>query len=380
MARARVRSGAAAQAALFGILMVLGCAPSATPAGSAARPSQGVPPAGPASPAPAASTAGPAATPTLAPTAASFKLGLLYVFLDAGVFLGIERGYFREQGIDLELTKFNSATDFMPALAAGQLDGGGGGINAGLMNAIARGIAVKIVADKGINSAGHGNWLVLRRDLADSGRVREVADLRGETVAVVSDQSAGAMAFDRVMQRVGLRLADLNPVTLGFPEMNAALANGRIEAANQVEPFATIGVRQGILTKWKGMDEVLPNQHVAVMLFGPAFAAERRELGHRFMVAYLKGVRDWVDAMDRNKGREQVVDVMMQYTPLQDRTLFDDMRPAGLNPDGYIDLDSIARDVRWYADNGYMDRLIDVGTIVDHGFVDYALGVLGRYE
>ena len=71
---------------------------------------------------------------------------------------------------------------------------------------------------------------------------------------------------------------------------------------------------------------------------------------------------------------------MMQYTPLQDRTLFDDMRPAGLNPDGYIDLDSIARDVRWYADNGYMDRLIDVGTIVDHSFVDHALGVLGRYE
>jgi NitT/TauT family transport system substrate-binding protein len=370
LAVARARSGAAAQAALVAVLLGLGCTPTTSPAGSAAPASQVTAPAvpgTPASPALSGSAAAPVAPATLVPTAASFKLGLLYVFLDAGVFLGIERGYFREQGIDLELTKFNSATDFMPALAAGQLDGGGGGINAGLMN-------------KGINSAGHGNWLVLRRDLADSGRVREVADLRGENVAVVSEQSAGAMAFDHEMQRVGLRLADLNTVVLGFPEINGALANGRIEAANQVEPFATIGVRQGILTKWKGMDEVLPNQHVAVMLFGQAFAAERRELGHRFMVAYLKGVRDWVDAMDRNRGREQVVDVMMQYTPLQDRTLFDDMRPAGLNPDGYIDFDSIARDVRWYADNGYMDRSIDVATIVDHSHVDYALGVLGRYQ
>jgi NitT/TauT family transport system substrate-binding protein len=128
------------------------------------------------------------------------------------------------------------------------------------------------------------------------------------------------------------------------------------------------------------MDEVLPNQHVAVMIFGQAFATERRELGHRFMVAYLKGVRDWVDAMDHNKGREQVIDVMMQYTPLQDRTLFDDMRPAGLNPDGYINLDSIARDVRWYVDNGYMERPTEVAAIVDHSHVDYALGVLGRYD
>src|SRR3954468_7823632 len=222
--RGRARAGAGAALVLV-FLGALGCAPSSSPAGSAAPAGPTAPPAAATAPAPSGAPAGAGAAPTLAPTAASFKLGLLYVFLDAGVFLGVERGYFREQGIDLELTKFNSATDFMPALAAGQLDGGGGGINAGLMNAIARGIAVKIVADKGINSAGHGNWLVLRRDLADGGRVREVADLRGENVAVVSEQSAGAMAFDHEMQRVGFRLADLNTVVLGFPEINAALAN-----------------------------------------------------------------------------------------------------------------------------------------------------------
>ncbi len=368
-----MRAGAALLAVL---LLALACAPAASPAAPAPAASAAAAPAGaPSSP--------PAAAPTVAPAApalTTLKVGLLYVFLDAGVFIGIERGYFREQGLDLDLAKFNSATDFLPALAAGQLDIGGGGINAGLLNAVARGIAVKIVADKGINSPGHGNWLVLRRDLADSGKVREVADLRGEAVAVVSEQSAGAMAFDHEMQRAGLRLADLNTVVLGFPEINGALANGRIAAANQVEPFATVGVRQGILTKWKGMDEVLPNQHVAVLLYDQAIGAERHGLGDRFMVAYLKGVRDWVDAMDHDRGRDQVVDIMMRYTPLQDRTLFDDMSPAGLNPDGYINFDSVARDVRWYVDNGYMDQPIDVHAIVDHSHVDYALGVLGRYQ
>jgi NitT/TauT family transport system substrate-binding protein len=128
------------------------------------------------------------------------------------------------------------------------------------------------------------------------------------------------------------------------------------------------------------MDEVLPNQHVAVMMYGPGLGSQRRELGNRFMVAYLKGVRDWVDAMDRNQGRQQVIDTMLRYTPLQDVSLFDDMRPAGLNPDGYLDLDSIARDVRWYTENGYLDRQIPVSSLVDHGFVDHAVGVLGRYQ
>src|SRR4051794_31061087 len=124
---ARAGAGAALVVVLLG---ALGCAPSSSPAGSAAPGSPTAPPAAAAAPAPSAAPPGASATPALAATAASFKLGLLYVFLDAGVFLGIERGYFREQGIAVELTKFNSATDFMPALAAGQLDGGGGGISA----------------------------------------------------------------------------------------------------------------------------------------------------------------------------------------------------------------------------------------------------------
>ena len=40
----------------------------------------------------------------------------------------------------------------------------------------------------------------------------------------------------------------------------------------------------------------------------------------------------------------------------------------------------LAQGLRWYAENGYMDRQIEVGALVDHSHVDYALGVLGRYQ
>jgi hypothetical protein len=103
--------------------------------------------------------------------------------------------------------------------------------------------------------------------------------------------------------------------------------------------------------------------------------------------AELTSPSDWpydgarlADRSDQSAGAMAFDHEMQQYTPLQERTFFDDMRPAGLNPDGYIDLDSIARDVRWHAGNGYMDRLIDGGTIVAHGPVGYAFGVLGRYQ
>src|ERR687885_649031 len=66
--------------------------------------------------------------------------------------------------------------DTVAPLAAGQLDVGGGAPSAGLGNALARGLNLKIVADKGSTPPGFGYaGVVIRKDLWDSG-VRSPAD------------------------------------------------------------------------------------------------------------------------------------------------------------------------------------------------------------
>src|SRR5207248_8442675 len=98
----------------------------------------------------------------------------------AGRYVAMGRGYFREEGIDFEEAAFDTSAKMLPALAAGQVDMAVGGMSAGLFNAIAQGISVRIVLDStsarpGDRAAGS----LARNDHVDRGRVREVRDVGG---------------------------------------------------------------------------------------------------------------------------------------------------------------------------------------------------------
>src|SRR5213075_2837619 len=84
-----------------------------------------------------------------APQLRTVRFGSPRAISDAGVFIGRERGYFREQGLDVESVPFQSGPNTVPALASGDLETAGGTISVALLNALERGIQIKMVADKG---------------------------------------------------------------------------------------------------------------------------------------------------------------------------------------------------------------------------------------
>ena len=83
-------------------------------------------------------------------------VGLKQVVSDAGVLIGVAKGYYEELGIEVEQVQFNTGQDMINALGAGQLDVGCTVSASGLFNAMLRGIPIKVVADKGINVPGQG--------------------------------------------------------------------------------------------------------------------------------------------------------------------------------------------------------------------------------
>src|SRR3972149_4883279 len=89
------------------------CATSATPAAPTKAPEPANPPA-PTSP------LAPAATPT--PRPATLKFGTPQVIADAGVYIAIEKGYFKEQGITMEVVNFRTVAELIAPLGTGQLD------------------------------------------------------------------------------------------------------------------------------------------------------------------------------------------------------------------------------------------------------------------
>src|SRR4051794_15501423 len=178
-------------AALLVLGLVACTQPTALPspaggAGSAAPPSTAR--SGPISTPAAAPSVG-AASPAVQPLSppAQVSVGTLGLLTDAGIFIALDRGYFAEQGLDVKIEQFDGGTAMVPALAARQIQVGGGGVSAGLINAVQRGIPLKIVADRGQQRAGFGaSALVVRKDLIDGGAVRDPRDLRGLTIAVAA--------------------------------------------------------------------------------------------------------------------------------------------------------------------------------------------------
>jgi NitT/TauT family transport system substrate-binding protein len=124
----------------------------------------------------APSQAGPAAGGALK----QFKYGDLKSLGDVGIYVAAEEGYFAEQGLEVAITSFDSAANMVAPLGAGQLDAGGGALSAGLFNAFARNIPMKIVADKGHSEATPPGFPVsvylARKALVDSGQVKSAAD------------------------------------------------------------------------------------------------------------------------------------------------------------------------------------------------------------
>src|SRR5581483_1869838 len=227
----------------------------------------------PAAPAP---TTAPAATAQAAQAREHVNLGVLSSVSDSGLWIAIAKGYFEEQGLDVETQPFGTAADMVAPLSAGQLDAGGGAPGVGLNNAVARGLEVRIVADKATTSPGHGyEAILIRKDLVDSGQVRVPADLKGRKYALPSVTGiTPEVALNRYMRQAGLGARDTDLITMPFPDMVAAFANRSIDAATVIEPFVTQIADHGDAVIAEREDVTYPNHTVAVILYAAPFSRD----------------------------------------------------------------------------------------------------------
>jgi NitT/TauT family transport system substrate-binding protein len=302
---------------------------------------------------------------------------------DAGVYVGMEAGYYREVGLEIEPITVRVLTDMLPMLFAGQVEAAGVGINAGTLNAAARQAGFKLVADKGSITPGHGYlaW-VMRKSLVDSARFQSDADLRGLTFALTPPLEAtqSMVVLQRLLGRLNLRLEDIDLKPLPFGDMPAALAGGAIDGSFLVEPFVAVGEQRGALVRWRGLDEVYPNLPLGLIAYSSRFADGQPDQARAFMVAYVRAVRLYLDAMDHGRNRDVVVGALTRHTDLKDAAVYDQIVAAGLDPDGRVSTEGLAGSVEAYRAVGALSEAVEPATLVDHQYVNYARERLGPYQ
>ena len=298
---------------------------------------------------------------------------------DAAYYIAYSRGYFAELGLQIKFTQFPSSTEMLPMLAIDQIQVAGGITSTSFFNAIDRGVGIRFLADQGHNLPGRPfDTLVLRSGLLKE--VKTIQNLRGKKIGLASIQSLNEYKLEVILNSAGLSVRDIQIVVMeSFPNITLALMNGAIDAAMHLEPFLTIGQEKGFFRQFVDLSRVAPQAQLSIMLGSQKFT-EQVHVSGRFLVAYLRGVRDYVDTFIHGKKDESIYQILTKYTDLKDVNLWKKVSVPGLNPNGYFFKESLERQLKWYKKKGYYKGNLNVEKVTDYRPVDFAIHHLGRYD
>jgi NitT/TauT family transport system substrate-binding protein len=307
------------------------------------------------------------------------KVGVLKLSSSAVLFVGVEKGFFKQFGVDPELVFFQAAAPIATALAAGQLDVGATGLTAALYNIVLGGEKLWIVADKGREWPGYPlTALIVQKELADNGSIRTVADLKGKRIGVTQLGSTFHYHLGNVLEKHGLTLNDVKVVPLqAMGAALEALKGKQVEAVALAQPFPARAEADGFgkVLAWGG--DLFPWQ-TATIFYSNKFASDRTKAVN-FMKGYVKASRYYFDAVLVQKdGRiapgahyDEVLTITAKYTgappavvragfPYQDRN-------------GRLWVADIEKQMVWWQKHGFTKSVIPLKQIVDTSFTEAAV-------
>ena len=307
------------------------------------------------------------------------KVGALKLTSSAPIFVGVEKGFFKEFGIEPELVFFQAAAPIATALAAGQIEVGATGLTAALYNIVLQGEKLWIVADKGREWPGYPLvGIVVQKELWDRGEIRSVKDLKGKRIGLTTLGSTFHLHLGNILEREGLRLADVKVIPLqAMPSTVEALKGKQVEAIMVPQPFPGTTEAQGFgkILAWAG--DLYPWQ-IATVFYAKGFAADR-EKAVAFMKGYVKASRYYHDAVLVQKdgqivpGRnyEEVVQITAKHTGAKPEIIkigfpYQDRNGRLLVPD-------VEKQMKWWVEHGFMKSLIPLKEIVDTSFIEAAI-------
>jgi NitT/TauT family transport system substrate-binding protein len=149
--------------------------------------------------------------------------------------LGIRKGFFAQQGIEIKKTTLQSGNDVVLALANNNGDIGYLGF-VPMFIAVTSGIPMTLAAASEVEGTGQAdNWQNIL--VKGSSSIRTPRDLAGKTIAVNALKGVGEVMIKAAMQKSGVGPNSFRLTALPFPQMRSALNNGQVDAIWTPEPF-----------------------------------------------------------------------------------------------------------------------------------------------
>ncbi|HZO27206.1 MAG TPA: ABC transporter substrate-binding protein [Chloroflexota bacterium] len=319
--------------------------------------------------------AAPASTLTPAANAqAPLTIRMSYqpVLIAAPLMVAMEKGYFEQANLNVELNVVWQSAELMAAFASGNMDAAAGGIGPAQMNAISRGILnPRLISPLHTERPPVATPLTVRKALWDSGEVRSVADLKGRKVALNSKASATEYWLYAALATGGLTPSDVDVVELPFPDAVAAMANGVLDASLIGEPNAVLGEQNGALVRLS--EDFIDDFQVTAVYFDSTFAEKNRPAVEAFLAAYLRGARDLEG--DGYRSPENLM-ILEKHTKIPAATIAASRVPYH-DPEGRVHVEDFQKLNDFFVAQGVAPAL-DMASLVDLSYAEAARRLLAE--
>lgn len=301
------------------------------------------------------------------------SLGMLRLTSSAPLFIAMDKGFFAEEGIEIEPQWFDAAHPIAVSTASSKVDVGATGITASLYNMAANGQKLGIVADKGREQKGYSSSaLLVTTDNYNAG-VKSLKDLKGKRIGITQKGSTFHYMLGRMLETQGMSLNDVEIVPLSkLSAVMAALESKQIDGCILNEPNITKVQKAGYGKLVVQVGDVIPYQTSAIF-YSPDFM-KNKDAAVRFMRAYNKACNYYYEAAVEKKDAkklEEVVNIVAKYV----KAPAEDIK-AGLpyiDKDGKLLVSDIATQIKWYTDNKMISGTLDAKDVANTSFLDEAM-------
>jgi NitT/TauT family transport system substrate-binding protein len=218
----------------------------------------------------------------------TLKVGVIPIADVAPLYIGIKKGFFKQENLTIQPQLAEGGATITAQTVSGDLQVGFSNVTS-LAIASSKKLPVQIVAS-GVQGAkdDSGAWDAV---LSKKGSpIKDLKALEGKTVSVNNLNNVGPLTINNAMEKAGADYKKIKYVEVPFPDANAALDTGRIDAAFVVEPFVSQGTAQGANAVTHSFEETAPSYAVATYFVTKQYAAQNKDVLDRFVRAINKSL------------------------------------------------------------------------------------------
>jgi len=320
--------------------------------------------------------AGPAAAADKVKVAVVSSLG------SAPIYIADAKGYFKDEGLDVELVHFDSAQPVAVAVAAGDIDFGSSGLTGAFFTFADNGVLKLIGAGTWERKGFQGLGLIASNQAWDSG-VKTIAALKGHSVAITQLGTALHYNLYLMLKKYNVDLKDVRVLPLqSNPNVASAITGGQADGAmlSSGNAFALINKHSAHLLGWLG-DELGEAQGDGTYTSAKN-ANDRPETVKHFLAAFREAEQSWDAAfLDANGNRaDQASAPEMIAIVAKGLGVSENVVKLGLpyfDPQARVSVADVQGALDWYYAQGMIKTHIDARKITDFRYAIEAPATMG---